>query len=212
MTHWIRHFKSRKRDVPRALVTPVYHLSMAEEKRIASSIAEFERGESSEALDFRMKNAQYAKAQGNPGFEQAAHLFIQEENFHSRLLATYMDQHNLPPIEASAADSIFRWLRSRTEVAWSSRVLITAEVIAQVYYPALRDATDDPQLQAICDRIIDDEAFHIAFQTDRIREVEATLSWTCTTVHKLLHPILFLGAAVVVWMRHRPVLAHSLNF
>lgn len=108
MTHWIRHFTSRKGNVPHNLIFPVADLYMAEQKRISASIAEFERGESSEALDFRLKNARYAQATNNPSFAEEAHLFIQEENFHSRMLRTYMDQHGISQIGQSSADTIFR--------------------------------------------------------------------------------------------------------
>jgi len=211
MTNWITHFRKRT-QVKKELMTQVYELTSAETKRIAGSIAEFERGESSEALDFRIKNAEFAAAKNRPDFEEAAHLFIAEENRHAHLLANYMEQHGISTTDSSAADAIFRWLRSRTEVAWSSRVLITAEVIAQVYYPALKEATRDPQLKAICDRIIEDEAYHIAFQTERIYEVESTLGSFRCLIHRFLHPFLFAGTAMVVWYQHHPVLSHSLSF
>lgn len=211
MINWIQHFRDRSR-ISEELVKPVYTLSDIEKNRIGASIAEFERGESSEALDFRQKNAEFAAAHGRPDFETAARLFIDEENFHARMLATYMEQHGIARVKATSADSVFRWLRSRTEVAWSSRVLITAEVLAQVYYPALRKATMDPQLEAICNRIIEDEAYHIEFQTERIRDVEDTLSFFRRSVHRVLHPLLFVGAAYLVWQRHRSVLSYSLNF
>lgn len=208
--NWIRHFE--KRPPLKLDVFNGEHISKVEHGRIAYSIAQFQRGESSEAADYLEKSRRFAFETDHPTFFWESRLFVIEENFHSKLLGAFMAQMGIGRAGGSWTDVVFRWLRSLGDIGWSSRVLLTAELLAQVYYPALKEATKSGMLAAICERIIEDEEYHILFQTERIAFVLQNRSRLSRTVQSLAGLGLFVGTAVVVWFEHRPVLSHSLSF
>jgi len=180
-------------------------------RRIAGSIAEFQRGESSEARSYLAKSACFSGRTGDPTFHAASVLFVREENGHSDLLGRFMEEAGIPRIEGSWGDHIFRWLRSMGDIGWASRVLIIAELIAQEYYPCLRACTRHPALVRICDKIIHDEEAHIRFQIERIVRVEAAVGRFGTWLRDWLQIVLMCGAAVMVYAGHRHVLGSRLN-
>lgn len=208
--NWIDHFTQRyttNLDVSE----PSRSLNDSAMKRIAYSIAQFQRGESSSAEDYLQKSYRFSEEQFAPFFHVESMCFIREENAHARWLKAFMEEQEIPLATRSWTDGVFRWLRRGGDLAWSSRVLMTAEVLAQLYYPALRAATSHPSLQAICQRIIEDEAHHIQFQIERIARIERTHSAMRRVANRVLNYVLFLGTAIVVWMEHRPVLHHSMS-
>lgn len=181
-------------------------------RRIAGSIAEFQRGESSEATHYLAKSQRFSSDVGDPAFHDASILFVREENGHAALLGRFMRQAGISPRQAAFADNVFRWLRAFSDLGWSSRVLIIAELIAQEYYPCLRAATAQPALIRICDKIISDEEAHIRFQVERIARLEATRSSLVVGAREALQAVLMAGTAAVVYLGHWRVLAPGLGF
>jgi hypothetical protein len=210
MKDWVTHFKNR----------PLLDLTDFEEERVSVmergwlgySVGQFMRGESSEARDFLEKSRRFAEESGEGEFLAASQIFVKEENYHSALLAAFMAQMGIEPPVESWADDAFRWVRSRGDIGWCSHVLLAAEILAQVYYPALQQATSSKMMAAICERIIEDEAYHILFQTERIARVLAHRGRIYRTVHSAAGWALFWGTAVVMWREHRPVLSRTLSF
>src|SRR5439155_27364846 len=121
-----------------------------------------QRGESSEARHYLAKSEIFSGRTGDPAFHAASVLFVREENEHAALLGRFMQQTGIPPRRSSAGDAVFRRLRACSDLGWSSRVLLIAELIAQEYYPCLQAATRHSTLRRICDKIIADEEEHIA--------------------------------------------------
>ncbi|MGK8522694.1 hypothetical protein ACRS6B_14530 [Nocardia asteroides] len=187
-------------------------LTSGEKQRIAASVAEFQRGESSEAQDYLAKSTAFSTAARDRDFHEASILFVAEENAHAALLLRFMRETAIPTRKHSFSDGVFRWLRSIGDLGWSSRVLLIAELIAQDYYPCLRAATTHPALQRICDKIEYDEKAHVRFQTERIARLEAGRSDLAVGLRRGLQSLLLCGAIVVVYLAHRPVLRTRLRF
>jgi hypothetical protein len=208
---WVRYLRenaARDWTIPwQAEVT----LSAATRARIGPSIAEFQRGESSEAHAYLRKSRAFAEASGDAMFHEASVLFVREENGHSALLDRFMRDAGIPRRERAFSDMVFRWLRSGGDLGWSSRVLLIAELIAQEYYPCLRRATSHPALVRICDKIICDEEAHIAFQVQRIAEVEAGLGALARAWRANAQRVLMIGAALVVYRGHGGVLTPHMS-
>ena len=180
--------------------------------RIAASIAEFQRGESSEALHYLAKSEVFARHSADADFHAASILFVREENGHAGLLLRFMRLVGIPPRKKVFSDGVFRRLRAVSDLGWSSRVLLIAELIAQEYYPCLRAATDHPVLRRICDKIIWDEDAHIRFQVERIARLEADVPWRTVRVRDACQSVLMSGAACVVYLGHHRVLGSRFGF
>jgi hypothetical protein len=97
---------------------------------------------------------------------------------------------------------LFRKLRKLAGLEVSVGVLITAEIIAKVYYAALGKATRSSMLGRICERILRDEETHVRFQADRLAILRRDRPEIGMKLTRLLHRALFLGAYLVVWRNH----------
>lgn len=182
-------------------------ISPAERRRIASSIAEFQRGESSEGRVYLRKSERFARRAADLNFHAASVLFVREENQHAILLLRFMQLVGIPRRHRAWSDCVFRWLRAGGDLGWTSRVLLVAELVAQEYYPCLREATRHPILRRICDKIIFDEHEHITFQIQRILRVEAALGDVRVALRNAAQTAVLVGAAAAVWINHRRVLS-----
>jgi hypothetical protein len=208
---WVDHFRGNREREWHIPWHRRCRLGAATLARIAGSIAEFQRGESSEALHYLAKSMEFSTRIGDEDFHAASILFVREENGHAALLSRFMQHVGIPARKAVFSDGIFRWLRGFSDLGWSSRVLIIAELIAQEYYPCLRVSTDHPELVRICDKIVFDEEAHIQFQVERIAMLEQAVSPPLVALRDALQTILMAGAACVVYAGHRPVLRARLD-
>jgi len=181
-------------------------LTEAERKTIRSSVQEFQLGERSEGRHLRQAARNYAQRSGDAAYANAVELFIREEQHHAALLGRFMDCECIPRIRQTWVDSVFRWLRRFAGLETSLCVLLTAEVIAKVYYRALSAATASPVLQAICDRILEDEAAHVEFQSERLAILRRSRSGWLVAAAFATQRLLFASTVAVVWIRHQLVL------
>ena len=85
------------------------------------------------------------------------------------------------------------------------RVLVMAEIVAVPYYAALQRATGSALLQRICADILADEADHLRFQAENLKQLQSSrrslpslelMFWRCFQLATLL----------VVWREHGEVL------
>ena len=100
-------------------------------------------------------------------------------------------------------DTVFRRLRQLGRLEVSATVLITAEIIAKVYYAALRETTGSVVLRRICDQILRDEREHVRFQCDYLAVLRETRRPLLSTLTEAVHRFLFFGTCIVVWNSHR---------
>ncbi|HEY7118286.1 MAG TPA: ferritin-like domain-containing protein [Tepidisphaeraceae bacterium] len=181
-------------------------LTQAERDAIASSMQEFQLGESSEGKHFQGLASEYAQLTGDHDYVYALRLFIAEEHRHARDLGRVLDLAGIPRTAHTWPDAVFRWLRHRAGLELSISVLVTAEIIARVYYAALREATSSPVLRSLCDQILADEEYHVRFQCERLAILRARRSRLTVCARALLQRFFFAGTCRVVWWKHRHAL------
>ena len=176
-------------------------LSEKERAVVYTSLQQFQRGENSEGKHL----FSFAKNNPDPEYLPCISLFIREEQSHARVLGAYMDKHHIPKIKNHWVDGVFRWLRKMTNLENTIRVLLTAEIIAKVYYRALHDATKSILLKKICRQILEDEDQHIAFQCFTLQPFYQDKALWRKTAVRASHLILMTGTIVVVWWHHKKV-------
>ena len=199
---WFRGNLAKPAQIP---WTSGVKLSDAERNTIRSSIQEFQLGERSEGRHLKRAARDYAQRSGDAAYARAAHLFIREEQGHAALLGRFMDLESITRTSHNWVDSVFRRLRRFGGLEISICVLLTAEVIAKVYYRALFAATASPALQAICRRILEDEANHVEFQSERLAILRRRRRPWLVAADVAAQRLLFAASVAVVWLRHRPV-------
>lgn len=204
--HWVARFRTNATIPDRIPWTDRPTLGPVERAALARSIQEFQLGESSEGRHLQRAADRYALTAGDAAYAAAIRLFIREEQRHAAYLARFLTAEGVPLAGRRWADSAFRRLRHVGGLEMAICVLLTAEIVAQVYYAALRRATRSRVLQGICRRVLADEAAHVRFQAERIALLRRDRPAWLIGVALGLHRLLFAAALVVVWVNHRPVL------
>ncbi|MGD0075187.1 MAG: hypothetical protein ABSD31_12745 [Candidatus Binataceae bacterium] len=134
-------------------------------------------------------------------------MLLAEEQRHSFVLARFMEMNGISRISHGFSDGVFRRLRNLVgSLELSLSVLVTAEIIAKVYYPTLRAATKSTVLQTICDQVYRDEVAHVDFQTEQLARIRANRCGSVLSTIALLHRVLFYPTAAIVALSHRAAL------
>ena len=207
---WRTYYEDNARsliDIPWGLGA---ELTAAERTAIAASVQDFQAGESSEGRHLLQYARAYAARSGDHEYVEALRLFIAEEQRHARDLARFLQLNGIPLVTSTFTDGVFRRLRQLfggLEISIS--VLVTAEIIAKVYYAALRDATGSTILQTLCRQILQDEVRHVEFQVQRLGMLRAARNAALRRTSMRLQRFLFWGTCLVVWIFHRRVFEQS---
>ena len=205
--YWLEYFVANTTSLLEIPWGRGAEITTAERRAIASSIQEFQLGESSEGRHLLRSAETFARRTRDPRYPEAMRLFIKEEQRHARDLGRFMDLAAIPRIRHAWPDRVFRRLRrlgGGLEVSIS--VLITAEIIAKVYYAALREATGSSVLRRLCDQILRDEDAHVRFQCDYLAVIRKDRNDWTLALTEALQRFLFSGACLVVWKSHRRAL------
>ncbi|MEM1054371.1 MAG: ferritin-like domain-containing protein [Bacteroidota bacterium] len=182
-------------------------------RAIVASIQEFQLGEQSEGRYLRQCAERYSERTGDAAYAEAMHVFIGEEARHAAELARLLTSAGETLKTSSPVDGLFRVLRKlgpRDGLETCLRVLVTAEIVALVYYAALRDATACPVTEALCAQILRDESAHVRFHAERLALLQSGRPAWRRPLIRQVHRLLMVGTAGAVWMDvHRRVLRRS---
>jgi hypothetical protein len=199
---WCDHFvrnETRQLDIPWERAATLTDESRAV---LIPSLQDFQLGESSEGRHGRARAAAYADRIGDPHYAEAVRLFFAEENRHAAYLARYLELHGVKPIGRSWTDFIFRRVRRLMGLELLLTVLLTAELIGEVYYRAVRAATGCPVLRAICSQLLRDERMHVRFHVERFRFLRRGRSKARTALQDHLWRLFFAATCLAVWLKH----------
>lgn len=206
---WLNHFEYHAQQ-PRGAAGGSPGTLEAEERRlIARSLATFQLGEQSEGAGLLRAASRFAGAHGDELLPRITELFIREEQRHARLLRDFMGEHGIPARERHWSDAIFRRVRRLGGFELYLHILITAELIGNVYYRALESVTRCQRLKVLCRSLLADELAHIGFESELILELRAERPALLRALVRLLHRAFFCGAACSVWISHRAVLRRA---
>lgn len=203
--HWIRAFEQNAGKQDNFKWNENYVLTPEEKQVIYESIRQFQRGESGEGKYLFQDAKKYVRKCEDDSYMYALRLFIHEEHRHSKYLAAFMEKHQIAKDKGHWVDNFFRWLRHKGNLEVSITVLLTAELIAAVYYKALAKATDSKLLKQICYRILSDEDIHIRFQSYALNRIQKKRNPFLNFYMRFNYALLLCGTVPVVWMCHAKV-------
>ena len=199
---WCEHFRrnvGRQRPIPWDAVAEL----LDEQRRVLlPSLQDFQLGESSEGRHGQARAAAYAARVGDPHYAEAVRLFFAEENRHAAYLARYLGAHGVALIGRSWTDFLFRRIRRLLGLELLITILLTAELIGEVYYRAVRAATGCPVLRAICAQLLRDERMHVRFHVERFRFLRRGRGRLRTAVQDGLWRLFFAATCRAVWLKH----------
>jgi hypothetical protein len=200
-TDWIALFASRAATRELLPWPQARTLTDNELRLVSSSIQQFQLGEGSDGSGLIRRGRASRLAALNPNFAPALELFIKEEQRHSRHLARFLQNEGVPLLQQHWVDGVFRRVRKIAGLELCLRVLVMAEIVAVPYYLALQRATRSAILQRICSNILADEADHLRFQAENLKELQSSrrsfpalelMFWRCFQLATLM----------VVWREH----------
>ncbi|MBD1364822.1 ferritin-like domain-containing protein [Mucilaginibacter sp. ZT4R22] len=201
--YWIGHFKANARE--KRIDWNLFPSLTAEEvKIILPSLQAWQLGETSEGAHLIAASTKYANKIGDTDYVEAVKLFIKEEQKHGNNLGRYIDGIGQTRISKDWGDTLFRKVRyynTNMEI-WTVAVIVV-ESTAQIFYQALKDATDCELLQSICTDILIDEAYHITFQTERLAMIYEGKSDTAKAWRNFVYKAFFFLTSCLVWFAHR---------
>jgi hypothetical protein len=201
--YWISHFKENATK-KRINWTVEPAISTDELNQILPSLQAWQLGETSEGLHLIAASTKYATKIADLSYIEAVKLFIKEEQKHGNNLGRYLDLINKPRIKHNWGDTLFRKIRyfNSSMELWTLAVIIV-ESTAQIFYQALKDATNCTLLKEICTDILIDEAYHITFQTERLAIIYDSKSIFSKYCRKLAYKCFFYFTSSLVWLAHR---------
>lgn len=211
--HWIQHFELNT-PLNDALPLPEVESPLPEAVRrpLAESLAVFQLGETGGGTRLRRYAAGLAREAGWTGYPRAVDRFIAEEQSHARLLARLVAHLGGRLKEKQWSNGLFRRLRGLAGLEFAIQMLLTAELVAEVYYGTLFLRCTDPAVRAVAGKILRDEMQHLAFQREFLAARLARLTppaqrlwaWQFAAVHALT-------AAAVAWDHRRCLRALGLE-
>jgi hypothetical protein len=178
---------------------PGVPLTPAELRAVRSSLQTFQRGEGTGGDHLYALATQW----GGPDYAAAMQLFIQEEEGHAAMLGQFMEQQGIPRLESHWLHEVFRGLGRPLGLEHMVRVILTAEVVATIYYRALFHATSSGALRQVCRRILLDEELHLAFHCVAIREHSDGHGRLAAWLWRQFYRGLMAGTALVVYAASR---------
>lgn len=206
---WLNHFEYHA-EQPRGVGGRSASALRPEERRlIARSIATFQLGEQSDGSGLLRAACRFAARHGDELLPRITELFIREEQRHARLLREFMEEHGIPARRRHWSDGIFRRIRRLAGFELYLHILITAELIGNIYYRALEAVTGCQRLRTLCRTLLADELAHIGYESELILELRAQKSPVLRALLRLSHRAFYCGAAWAVWLSHRGVLRHA---
>jgi hypothetical protein len=206
---WLNHFEYHSQH-PRRVPEGIPNVLTATERRlIAPSIATFQLGEQSPGSNLLRAAYHFANEHDAPEVARITELLIREEQRHADLLRAFMAAHGIPTVGHHWTDRVFRRMRKLAELELALAVLLSAELIGNVYYRALEMATGCQRLRLLCRMLVADELAHVGFESDVLSAMRAQKSAPIRIALDAAHRTFFVGTALVVWATHRPVLKRA---
>jgi hypothetical protein len=203
---WIEYFVANENNLAQVPWHLSEMISGPEWSMIARSIRIFQLGENSEGKSLIALTRQFAFRWKDGALEEAMSKFIREEQRHAGLLGRFMDLVGIPRATRHWSDHVFRRLRRFWNLEVSLAVLLTAELIARVYYHALYRATGSQILRSICRQLLQDEIFHVYFHTHLLRKIRNQRLPALNSIWNALYRLFHAGTILIVWSGHSAVL------
>ena len=200
-SYWINHFKENL--TKQRIHWQMPEVSSAEKQAILYSLKAWQKGETSDGCHLKAATLKYSRRIKDPDYYHAIELFIKEEQKHGENLGKYIDLLGEKRLRFDLGDYLFRMVRyfATSMEIWTITVIIV-ESAAQVFYQALKDATECRLLKDICTDILIDEAYHITFQQERLAQIFANKGFVRFHLAIVMYYILYRFTRKAIWLGH----------
>lgn len=199
---WMEHFTNNAKH-QRIDWSIAPSISASEKKELVKSLQAWQLGETSEGSHLLKAATAYSKRIQDPYYPEAVKLFIKEEQKHGNNLGTYLDLIAVPRLKKNWGDTLFRKVRyfNSSMELWTIAVIIV-ESCAQLFYKSVKDGTQCELLKSICTDILQDEAPHVVFQSERLMLIFQGKNRFEKFICKNFYFLSFYTIILTVWLGH----------
>jgi hypothetical protein len=199
---WLKYYETNRRnrvepdwkfpcDVPPELA-----------QHLAISLSHFQLGETGGGT-FLLREA---SKESDADDLAALQLYVREEQEHARLLACMVRRLGGELVRRHWTHRLFKTARRAGGFRFEIQILLIAEMVGTAYYELVRDGVSDAALLTAIGLMLHDEAGHVAFHLDRLRERWRYYLPLERTVWSLQFQMLLLTAMRAAWLDHGPCL------
>jgi hypothetical protein len=195
---WVQYYRANRSDRPEPDWDLPCDLSGNIRRSVAVSLSHFQLGESGGG-SFLLKEA----AAGCDADDLVAlKLFIEEEAEHARLLARLVERLGGRLVKRHWTHGVFKLARRAGGFHFEIQMLLTAEIVGTAYYEMMDRGVQDAPLNTALRLMLRDEAAHIAFHLDRLRERFSNWLPLERAAWELQFQLLLLAALRAAWLDH----------
>lgn len=182
-------------------------ISNVEKSKVLYSLKAWQLGETSDGKHLLAAANKYSGTTQDEVYPEAVELFIKEEQKHGNNLGRYIDLIGEKRAKQDWGDTLFRKIRyfNTSMEIWTIAVIIV-ESAAQIFYQALKEATNCNLLKSICNDILIDEAHHIKFQNERLYILFQKKRFYFKVISVLLYSAFFFCVIHAIWFGHKKAL------
>jgi len=200
---WVHHFRRNAESLLEIPWDEPGRLSEVERRAVSRSVQVFQLGESGGGSRLLRAAQMHSTRVGDPQYVESARLFVLEEQRHAALLAQFLEREGIPRIGRQWSNGLFRKTRNLAGLELMLTILLAAEVVATIYYAALRRATGSAVLRVICTQILRDESWHLRFQCQRLSRLALGRRRGLQRLMLLIQTALIRATCLLVWWTHR---------
>ena len=179
---------------------------------IFSSIRQFQRGFQTDGRQLLEGVRRYFEGQNQENYITALEYYVGEKKRHAGLLARFMEQKRIPKMSIHWLDALFRGIRRNVELSKGLSILGVAEVIAKVYFEALKGATESEILVQVCDQIISDGTNHAYFMGCSLHLIAAGDQKKIQRLFQFQRRLLRISQPVLWWIHYEVLKASGFTY
>lgn len=206
---WISYYQANAASIRLAPEKPSANPALPRKIRAAleKSLPAWQLGETGEGSHLRAAARKFATAHHDPDFPVAVDLFIREEQRHGAALGNWLNEVGIPRKTKDLGNNLFRFCRYALSnySVWAT-VVVMVELMAEIYYAAVRRVTPCPLLKFECRRILSDEVRHIRFQCEHLAVARQKIPRLFRPLCRLAESAFFLVVCAAVWTGHKSLL------
>jgi len=202
---WLTYFRENAARLQSPRWDKGAGLSGAERLVVGPSIRIFQRGETGTGRTIERFARRWASRAADESYPEALTALFDEEARHAEHLGRFLELAEIPKLQREWSDTVFRALRHHLGLDGALSVLVSAEIVAKLYYRALHAATSSPLLRHICVQILRDETQHVRFQCQRLALLRARSTLLGRLCRSASQRVIFTLSVSLVGARHRSV-------
>mgnify|MGYP000855398047 CR=1 FL=1 len=196
---WLKHFEASAQRPRNVAWSGGVALDPHVREPVIASLQTFQRGLTSPGINLRTK----VHKSCTPEYAQCVDLYVAEKAMHADLLMRLLWDAGSEPSSRQWTDFLFRHLRRRFDWARELVVLLTVEMAAVPFFRILANNVPDPALRRVLEIILEDQAYHLGFHIDHLREAMEGRSGVERLALQQLSAAMFGSTLAIVIADHR---------